>query len=179
MLWKTHCLDLCPTWLEIYVLSYCSQFAVKVDFSSGGCQKVPNWTACTTSSGVLFVRKALSLLAEVWRCLTRRIVEREAPRPRPVWRWISAAFPHESCPNGPFRSWSGPKRSCRQRTSRKQKSPPRLVCFGLLFMRFRSSKHQKKAGNPNWLIYSAIPVLETSDTYCTTHTNLYSQSMYI
>ena len=40
---KKHCVDLWPTWFEIHVVSYCSKFAVKVDLSSGGCQKLPNW----------------------------------------------------------------------------------------------------------------------------------------
>ncbi len=38
---------LCPTGFEIYVVSYCSKFAVTVDFSSGGCQKLLNWMKIT------------------------------------------------------------------------------------------------------------------------------------
>ncbi len=34
---KKNCVYLCPTGFEIYVISYCSKFAVNVDFSSDGC----------------------------------------------------------------------------------------------------------------------------------------------
>ena len=31
----------------MHVPSYCSKFAVKVDISPGGCQKLPNWVKIT------------------------------------------------------------------------------------------------------------------------------------
>ena len=44
---EKNCVYLCPTWFEIYVVSHCSKFTVKVNFSSGGCQKLPNWVKIT------------------------------------------------------------------------------------------------------------------------------------
>ena len=35
---KKHCVYLCPIWSEIYLLSHCSKFAMKINFSPGGCQ---------------------------------------------------------------------------------------------------------------------------------------------
>ncbi len=47
ILWKKNCVYLRPIWFEIYVVSTWSKFAVKVDFSSGGCQKLPSWVKIT------------------------------------------------------------------------------------------------------------------------------------
>ncbi len=57
---------LCPTWFEMFVVSHCSKFAMKVDFSSGGCQKLPNWVKITHQNADLlqFVRKIFSLSSE-------------------------------------------------------------------------------------------------------------------
>ncbi len=67
ILWKKHCVHLCPTWFEIYVVSYCSKFVVKVDFSCGGCQKLPNWVKITHQNAdmIQLVRKIF--YSKSWR----------------------------------------------------------------------------------------------------------------
>ncbi len=49
---KKLCLPL-PNLIEIYVVSYCSKLVVKVDFSSGGFQKLPNWVKITDQNADL------------------------------------------------------------------------------------------------------------------------------
>ncbi len=50
---------LCQTRFEIYGVSYCSKFTVKVNFSSGGCQKLPKGVKITHQNADMlqFVRK--------------------------------------------------------------------------------------------------------------------------
>ncbi len=65
--WKKYSFYLCPTGFESYVVSYCSKFAVKVDFSSGGCQKLPNWVKVTDQNADLLQLVRKIFYSKSWR----------------------------------------------------------------------------------------------------------------
>ncbi len=67
ILWKKNCVYLCPTWFGIYVVSYCSKFVVKVDSSSGGCQKLPKWVKITDQNADLLQLVRKIFYSKSWR----------------------------------------------------------------------------------------------------------------
>ncbi len=67
ILWKKNCVYPCPTWFKIYVLRFCCKFAANIDFSSGGCQKLPNWVKITHQNAELLQLVRKIFCRKSWR----------------------------------------------------------------------------------------------------------------